>query len=560
LNSAISSAIAVRGSTGQHLSAPAFIASRIKIDILAGSFEELERPSDSRMTAAELVDIGSQGIEIDLGRSQYYLLPSELIYRRVAESAESETAEELLDRAMSYLGFDADRWRSRDVRLRAFRTASFVEDESHTRALEVVRGFVVESAPDRSALLAAARSAGDYLVRMQRTDGSFYYWYRPLVDEVDVTHYNIVRHAGTCISLFDLYGVTRDSRYLTAARRGMTFIRSRFKQLDRKQPAESRKDKDQKDEPQPGSSPLVSPDRLKAELRTAATPAEAQVQVQVQNGRHHTEGLYVIDNDHKAKLGAGGLALLALTREIELDHNAERSEANALASGILAMQRADGSFETDIEQNGDELDSPPSLYYPGEAMLGLIRLYRLNRDFRLLDAIRRGADYLVTSQRRQRDLPPDAWLVQALESIYEVTKDARYAEHAIDLAAPMAASLYAADGPEGYAGAVARGIPRVTPTASRSEGILAAYRVARATGDPRAERLLAAARVAAQFQLTQQFSTDNGFFLPNPARAVGGFHESLDSTRIRIDYVQHNISSLLGLAQIDRLEGLKVAR
>jgi len=186
-------------------------------------------------------------------------------------------------------------------------------------------------------------------------------------------------------------------------------------------------------------------------------------------------------------------------------------------------------------------------------MLGLIRLYKLNRDSRLLDAARRGADYLVAVQRRQRDLPPDAWLVQALESIYQMTKAARYAEHATDLAASMAASLYPADGPEGYAGAVAPGIPRATPTASRCEAMLAGYRVARATGDPRAERLLAAARAAAAFQLTQQFSLDNAFFLPNPARAAGGFHESLDSTRIRIDYVQHNISSLLRLAQIDRL-------
>jgi hypothetical protein len=557
----MSSVLASPGSARKNLSAREIQSYRIKIDILVGSLEDLERPSDSRMTAAELIDVGSQGIEVDLGGSQYYLLPSDLIYRGVAESAESETAEELLDRAMSCLGFDAERWRSRDVRLRAFRTASFVEDQSHRRALEVVRGFVVESAPDRSALLAAGRSAGDYLVRMQRTDGSFYYSYRPLPDEVDVTHYNIVRHAGTCISLFDLYGVTRESRYLGAARMAMTFLKSRFKEVDRKQPGDSRGDKGQEDERNTALSSSGSPDRLKAELQAGVSPDRLKAELQAGPGRLKAElragALYVIDDDHKAKLGAGGLALLAVTREMELDHKFDSSEANALANGILAMQRADGSFETDIEQNGDESGSPPSLYYPGEAMLGLIRLYRLNRDSRLLDAVKRGADNLVTAQRRQRDLPPDAWLVQALESIYEITKDARYAEHAIDLAASMTASLYPADGPEGYAGAVAPGIPRVTPTASRAEGMLAGYRVARATGDPRAARLLAAVHRAAAFQLAQQFNLDNSFFLPNPARAAGGFHESLDSTRIRIDYVQHNISSLLELAQ---LEGLKTAR
>jgi hypothetical protein len=493
------------------------------------------------MTAAELVDIGSQGIDVEVGGAQYYLLPSDLIYKRVAESAESETAEELLGRAMSSLGLEADRWRSADVRLRAFRTVSFVEDESHTHALEVVRGFVRRGAVDGSALLAAARSAGDYLVRMQRSDGSFYYWYRPLLDQVDVTHYNIVRHAGTCISLFDLYGVTRDSRYLAAARSAMTFLRSRFKEIDTGQASASSEGKDQEDERRNTSTPSSGLGHLKAEARTKPMQAESRL---------HPAALYVMDDDHKAKLGAGGLALVAVTREMEVDHKTDSSEANRLAAGILAMQRSDGSFETDVDQNGEESDAAPSLYYPGEAMLGLIRLYRLNRDSKLLDAARRGADYLVAAQRRQRDLPADAWLVQALESIYETTKEARYAEHAIDLAASMAASLYPEDGPEGYAGAVAPGIPRATPTASRSEGILAGYRLARGTGDARAGGLLAAARRAAGFQLTQQFNPDNSFFLANPGRAAGGFHESLDSTRIRIDYVQHNISSQLGLAHI----------
>ncbi len=36
----------------------------------------------------------------------------------------------------------------------------------------------------------------------------------------------------------------------------------------------------------------------------------------------------------------------------------------------------------------------------------------------------------------------------------------------------------------------------------------------------------------------------------NPALAIGGFFESLDEYNIRIDYVQHNISALLGYYEI----------
>ncbi len=35
-----------------------------------------------------------------------------------------------------------------------------------------------------------------------------------------------------------------------------------------------------------------------------------------------------------------------------------------------------------------------------------------------------------------------------------------------------------------------------------------------------------------------------------PQRALGAFHRSLTNDEIRIDYVQHNISALLGLWRI----------
>jgi hypothetical protein len=68
--------------------------------------------------------------------------------------------------------------------------------------------------------------------------------------------------------------------------------------------------------------------------------------------------------------------------------------------------------------------------------------------------------------------------------------------------------------------------------------------------DPRAAVILAALAASARFQLSQQFGPDNSFFLPDPARAAGGFHGSPTAMRIRIDYVQHNISSLLGIADV----------
>ncbi len=371
---------------------------------------------------------------------------------------------------------------------------------AHAAALSDTGNLVFAQETDRASLLAAVRMAGDYLVRMQLQDGSFHYSYDPQQDRTSRRTYNIVRHAGTVYSLFELYAATREARYLDAARRGVAYLKTRF------HPARKKKT------------------------------------------------FYVLDNDGKAKLGAMGLALLALARQIELDPgSADRKSADKLANMILAMQRRDGSFESYYPIRGDEPRGSVSLYYPGEAILGLMHLFKSNGDKRLLDAARRGADYLINSQKGMNPLPPDAWLIQALETLYNAGREQKYAnqkyaEHALKLGEAMIADQYTASDQAGYAGAFKPGVPRSTPAASRSEGLLAAYRIARSLDDPRASRIAASLKAAARFQLSQQFKADTDHGIPNPERARGGFRESITSMRIRIDFVQHNISSLLGVA------------
>jgi len=347
----------------------------------------------------------------------------------------------------------------------------------------------------RVRLVQAARAGGDYLLRVQKRDGGFNYYYDAAGDRFESRRYNIVRHAGTALSLFELYAATRDSRYLESARRAVRFLGTRFRRA------------------------------------------------------RGTQGSYVLDYDGKAKLGANGLALVALTRQIELDPgNGNRRSAEAVARLILALQRKDGSFEMRYKLQSNEQEPSESLYYPGEAMLGLIRLYGLNHDARLLDGARRGADYLIERQQSMNSLPADAWFMQALEALYKIGREKKYIEHAIALAEAMVSDQYTEDAPEGYAGGFGPGSPRGTPAASRAEGLVAAYRIARLTGDDRAAKIASALKAAARFQLAQQLTT-NTAGVRNPRLAAGGFREGLSSMKIRIDYVQHNISSLLSIAE-----------
>lgn len=346
-------------------------------------------------------------------------------------------------------------------------------------------------------LIAAARSGGDYLVRMQRPDGSFHYYYNAAEDRFEQRTYNMVRHAGTTFSLLELYSRTRDIRYLDAGRRAVRFLETRFHSA-------------------PGG-----------------------------------DAMYVLDYDGKAKLGANGLALVALTELLELDPKSNaRPKARRLANLILMLQRKDGSFHTRYRLRPNDPPGIASLYYPGEAILALARLYDVTREKRLLVAASRGADSLIASQRAMDTFPADAWLIQALEALYNIGHEKRYADHALALAAVMVGEQYTdADG-DGYAGGFGPGPPRVTAAASRAEGLVAAYRLARSTGDARASSIAAALKASARFQLTQQFTSENNASARNPARAAGGFFEGSTEPRVRIDFVQHNISSLLGVAQL----------
>ena len=474
---------------------------RIKIDILDADPVPIDADKITpSQTASQLIDAGVEGIELETGGRTLYLLPSDLIYESIAVGdPESQSAADLLGRAMSALDLPQGRWTSPGVTLKRIHTISFVEDGTRTRALKLVRGFIPDVDSGRESLLRNARSGGDYLTRMQRPDGQFYYTYDPLDDKVDPVKYNIVRHAGVIISLFDLYGSTKEIRYLSSAIRAIAFLKTRFQQT-----------------------------KL---------------------------GLCAIDFDGKTKLGANGLALLALTRQIEIERSsADLKAAELLAGAILQMLRPDGSFETYSDPSTDDQVETVSLYYPGEAMLGLIRLYSLDHERRFLDAAKRAADYLIDFELKSVELPPDAWFAQALEALRSLAPDdskaGKYAEHAMRLAEAMAREQYGPDAAAGYQGGFRPGLPRSAQAAARAEGMLAGYRIARSMKDPRAPVILAALAASARFQLSQQFGPDNSFFLPDPARAAGGFHGSPTAMRIRIDYVQHNISSLLGIADV----------
>jgi uncharacterized protein YyaL (SSP411 family) len=366
---------------------------------------------------------------------------------------------------------------------------------------ELYRGNPAPSV-DPAALLAAARAGGEYLLRHQKADGSFGYSYRPRLDGYSAA-YNELRHAGTCYALFELGSATGDVRYRRAAERGMEWLAAGF----------------------------VRPPRAE----DAAAGFET-----------------VVSSGEEAKLGGAALAALALLKGQAVSGDASRlPQARRFALFLLHQQEESGRFASKYFYGAADPQPFESIYYPGEAILALARLARVDPDPRWLEAARRGADWLIEVRDRAKataDLPHDHWLLMTLDELHPATGDRRYLVQAQRIAeAILGASRRDAPHPD-WIGTVYTP-PRSTPVATRSEALVAMHRLAARNGlDPRPYRQ--ALLSAAAFQLRCQLVPENVLYLPRPDRALGGFRRSLTEGEVRIDYVQHNLSALLGLHEI----------
>jgi hypothetical protein len=373
---------------------------------------------------------------------------------------------------------------------------SFVEDEER-RAVRLYRGNPLALEPSPERLLAAAVRAGDYLLLHQDEDGRFDYVYEPKWDAVG-SGYNLVRHAGTCYALAELSDATGNRTYLNAARRGLEYL-----------------------------------------LTFSRAPKP----------EHAAAGfLAIVSSDEEAKLGTAALAVLAIVRCRQAgDGDALLEQARLLARFILFQQDADGRFRSKYFYGEPDPKPFESIYYPGEAILALARLHGVDPDSEWLAASRRGADWLIDVRDRGKgtdNLPHDHWLLMGLDELYATSGDPRYASHAERIAHAIITSQRLTDPHPDWIGSFYTP-PRSTPTATRAEALVAMCRLGARTGGAIRPYLEALKRMAS-FQLRCQVSDESALYLPRPDRSLGGFRRSLTDWEIRIDYVQHNVSALLG--------------
>jgi hypothetical protein len=249
--------------------------------------------------------------------------------------------------------------------------------------------------------------------------------------------------------------------------------------------------------------------------------------------RNRTDGSQLaLEHRNQVKAGGNALAILA---HLELGTPKDMRLARGLANHLLSLQREDGDYHHKLWVDGT-IDEFRSNYYTGEAMFALARFA----------AAAKAPRYLASALRAERVLGPRGygvaeqshWMLYALEAIHK----------SLHLAPDQGVSH---GDLEEHACKIVEGIiddpayrarNQSTPTACRSEGLLAGWRLLR--GAQEAERfakLRDRILIEVKKNLVQQLRYQ---------AADGGFINGANDFSVRIDYIQHNISSLYDFAMI----------
>ncbi len=213
-----------------------------------------------------------------------------------------------------------------------------------------------------------------------------------------------------------------------------------------------------------------------------------------------------------------------------------------LGNGILSLQKEDGSFRTYFESNRMSGVN----FYPGEAMLSLIKLYKKTGDKRYLKAVVKAFPYYRRYWRRNKNTAFIPWHSQVYYLLHKETKNSELPRFVFEMNDWLIDKYQIRESK--YPDQIG-GFPKRNPrnsSASYLEGINDAYSLAQLVKD---EKHIAKYRetigMGTRFILHTQFTKENSFYVKNPSRVIGGFRGSLTSIKQRNDYTQHALMALI---------------
>ena len=363
------------------------------------------------------------------------------------------------------------------------------------------------------------------ILKYQKDNGQFLYYYDAKEDNyVDHEHpsrsednlyYNDLRHCGGCVTLIRAYQLTKDNKYLEGAKKGLDFI----------------------------------------------------VSITKEHEFENEPAAYVFYNK-KAKLGGTGMVLIAMmkyrceTGDKSYDEYIKKYTRHLL-SRIYKTGEFLGYYIHPAYQDGKPLVNMTneqrrqtfSFYYPGEALLGLALFANYFEDDevlrqKVLEKSRLALDWIVDERPKIYSdlftaLPSDAWLMQAIEEWAdnpEFRKD-NYINFVFNDAATMIDKMYNENNSPylDYAGSFYYNFgDHFYPDGSRSEGLIAAYYLAKKLGnDEFAAKILNACRKTAKSQMILFNNDKNNYAHKNPDKSKGAIRFKATRQWVRVDSIQH---------------------
>ncbi|XP_063717874.1 uncharacterized protein LOC134844978 [Symsagittifera roscoffensis] len=124
-------------------------------------------------------------------------------------------------------------------------------------------------------------------------------------------------------------------------------------------------------------------------------------------------------DDQEAKLGGAGLSLVAFTKAQKISQSLISVETmEKIAAFIESMQKPSGQFSSKLDKNS-AVTSFISLYYPGEACLGLTMFHQLTREEKWFTVALKAMKYLASQRESQAvgEVLPDHWALIATREL-----------------------------------------------------------------------------------------------------------------------------------------------
>ena len=472
----------------------------IKLDIVTNVIELKDCVADSRYP----LERGLHGIAF---AAEYNLaiLPEQIAYNFLLD----DNLELYFNRTYNYLEnnpLEASKFfevaNSKKFTVYLFETEGFLVEKKKLHLL--YRGQKIYNKFDIQDLKQSIKLAATYLNGAVGTSGRFDYSYYADANR-SMKDYSVLRHAGTIFSMAEYYEVFKDTSILPPIKRALSYMIRFFV---------------------PG---IENPNTICLLERGSI------------------------------KLGGNGLAILAIAKYTQVTKDSSYIPIMKRAcEWILEKMNQDGSFPGHIQYYPKgNYKNMISDYYPGEAIYGLMLANKIAPDKRFVEASYKIAKWLINTRdgnKTVRELQHDHWLLYGLNELHRAKQDPQFVEHVAKICNSIMNKQNLLVKYPDYFGSFYSGDPRSTPAATRSEGLLAAYKLIKDYGDNEqlALSIMECAKRTIGFQLRTQYTELTTMYLAVRKKAYGGFRGSINTHEIRIDYVQHNLSSLLALYQIMR--------